>query len=84
MSFLSVSSRRLSTGPGAESRTARRVAGEDVMGLLSSRGRSRSAVVSMRPLRLQSYPGTAAFFVLARVAAYRQGWRGPVRLLFGK
>jgi len=28
----------LPTGPGAESRTARMVAGEDVMGLPSSRG----------------------------------------------
>ena len=35
----SVVSRRLSTGPGTESRTARMVAGEDVMGLPSSRGR---------------------------------------------
>ncbi len=34
----SVVSRRLSTGPGAQSRTARMVAGEDVMGLPSSRG----------------------------------------------
>ena len=47
-----------------QGRTARMVAGQDVIGLPSSRGQeSRSAVVNMRPLRLHSAgakPGPAA------------------------
>jgi hypothetical protein len=75
----------LSTEPGAESRTARIVAGEDVMGLPSSRGKeSPSAMVNMRPLRVHSQhrpavtpdkSGNATYRWQSRDPAYQEGSR---------